>query len=290
MLSMTGFGRGEAAAPTAQIQLEMKSVNHRFLDVVVRLPREIASLEGVVVAAVKARLRRGRVEVHVARRTAGSGGDVSADVDLFQAYRREVTRLVGDEGGWSDSEITRFALAQPGVLREVPQRVDAELERDALMAACEAALDGMLAMRSREGAALQADLTTHLGVVEALSGEVANVAADVDARQAARLRERLAAFIETEADDRRVVQEAAILADKSDVAEELTRLKSHVVQFREAMDSVEPVGRRLEFLLQEMNREVNTIASKTGDHEVSRAVVGMKTSLERLREQAANVE
>jgi uncharacterized protein (TIGR00255 family) len=176
------------------------------------------------------------------------------------------------------------------VLNAVEQEADAIGEWDLILTALELAMSEMLDMRSAEGSALQADLQNNLDQIAALQGEVAEVQEGIAARLEKRLLERLDRLVQDRVDASRLASEVAVLADKADVSEELTRISSHCEQFSKALRSPSPVGRKLEFLLQELNREVNTIGSKAAEHPVSARVVEMKSVLERMREQAANVE
>ena len=288
--SMTGFGRGEAQGAQVQIEVEIRSVNQRFADVNTRLPAEYAGLEGAVVQAVKARVSRGKLDVAVRRATTRSDSQVRADKALFDAYLGALDPLLEGRSDAERAQAVSFALTQPGVVQVTAGAVDLTPETPVLLEAVAQALDALCAMRAREGAELRADLAAHLDQIETHVGAVEAVVEDLDARQRARIEARMTRLLEREPEAWRVAQEAALLADKADVSEELSRLRSHLLQLRESLEADEPVGRRLGFLLQEVNREVNTLGSKTVDHDVSARVVEMKTLLERLREQAANVE
>jgi uncharacterized protein (TIGR00255 family) len=289
--SMTGFGRGEASGVDVAVVVELRSVNHRFLDVQVRGPREYMAFEPGVQQAVKKAFRRGRIEVHVRRSPIRSLTRVRADPELFSAYVDAARSLyMAREELPDDAGIMQFALKQPGVIDVSSEEHDVLSEGDVLMTALEVAIDAMRSMRDAEGASLHGDMQRHLvSMIEQVEHVDAHVAG---LKQ--RLRERLERRVQRLLGDRfepwRLMQEVAILTERADVSEELTRLRSHALQFRDAMDRDEPVGRRLDFLLQEMNREINTLGSKAAEHPVSHLVVEMKAILERMREQAANVE
>ncbi len=288
--SMTGFGRGEAQVGGLTVVAEARSVNHRFLDVALRLPREHAPFDSEVQARVRAACRRGRVELTIKRQVSGSETSVVSDPDLFAAYVAAVEPMLAGRSDAERAAVLPVLLAQPGVLTTSGRELPAAIESEALLAAVEGALVAMVAMRSAEGVALAADVR---GLLDALASDAAEVSvhtADLSARLLARLQERLTRLVGEGVDPWRVAQEAAVLADRSDVAEELSRLQSHLDQAREALVSEDAVGRKLDFLVQELLREVNTLGSKTVDAPVSHRVVSMKTTIERLREQAANVE
>jgi uncharacterized protein (TIGR00255 family) len=288
--SMTGFGAGHGASGGEALDAEIRSVNHKFCEVKARLPRELAALETEAVKQVRERLARGGVDVSI-RRTGAAGGLVpKVDLELAAAYARayeELRARLGLAGGPTVADVA----AADGVLKLEERALDLGAAREALRAALSAALDGLVAMRAREGEALARDLEARLSAVEAL---VARAAALVP-RSVEHLRARLAERIEeltrgVPLDPARLAQEAALLADRTDVTEEVTRLGSHLAQARALLRSGEPAGRKLDFLVQEMHREVNTIGSKSQSAEIAALVVSAKAEVERLREQVQNVE
>lgn len=287
--SMTGFGRGVHESASGRVVVEVRSVNHRFLDVVARLPRELAEVESAVIREVKGRLRRGRVEVHVEVSEGDSGSQVRVDADL---YRQLVEAMAGLSGlDVDDPELRRLALQQPGVIALGPQAGgQRSLPAEVIQAAAAQAVGRLVEMREREGQELGRVIADALGALEREVAAVSEATADLTASLHQRLAERMRILVGQGVDDVRLLQEAGLMADKADVAEELDRLRSHLAQMNEAIGGEEPVGRRLEFLLQEAHREVNTLGSKVGEPQVRARVVEMKSILERLREQAANVE
>lgn len=290
MNSMTGYGRGEATNREIAVVVEMKSVNNRFLDVQLRVPREYMLLEPRIVERLKRDLVRGRVEVFV-RRTALEGSQqVQPDPALAESYRKAMLAVAQRLQRPAEEVTLSLVLAQPGVLTVTDREADALSEWDVVSAALEAALGELQQMRASEGRALQEDLGRHLDALLRLRAEVAAVADGVAERLKSRLEGRLQRLLADRVDPLRLAQEAAVLADKADISEELARLESHVAQFAEALAAAEPVGRKLDFLLQELHREINTIGSKSAEHPVSARVVEMKSVAERMREQAANVE
>ena len=288
--SMTGFGAGRAAEGAEAISVEAKSVNHKFCEVKARLPRELAALEGEVGRLVKARLARGAVEVFVRREGAAGGLVPQVNAALAQAWvaaLRELGRSLGVAGDVALVDLARVE----GVVKIAEQPPDLELAGRALALALGNALTALEVMRAKEGAALAADLAARLDAIERASVEAkVLVPQSVEA-----YRDRLAARVAelsrgVPVEPARLAQEVAIFADKSDVAEELTRLASHLVQARGLLDAPQPVGRSLEFVVQEMNREVNTLGSKSQSAGIAALIVTMKTELERIREQIQNVE
>jgi uncharacterized protein (TIGR00255 family) len=288
--SMTGFGAGRGSAGGEDVDVEIRSVNHKYAEVKVRLPRELAALEQEVVRAVKERLARGGIDVSVRRSTPGGGVVPRVDVAVAEAYARafqEIQARLGLPGALSLSDV----LAAEGVVRLEERAVDLDAAGEALRRAVAASLDALVAMRAREGEALARDLSTRLGSVEAAFGRVAELSPQVVEHYRARLEERIAELTRgVPLDPARLVQEVALFADRTDVAEEITRLRSHVAQVRHLLASAEPAGRKLDFLVQEMHREVNTIGSKSQSAELASLVVGLKAEIERMREQVQNVE
>lgn len=290
MKSMTGFGRGEASNGSITVVVEMKSVNNRYRDVQIRTPRVYGVVEGRIQKALKDRFARGRIDVFVRREVIGTEQTVRADPMLAEHYllaAQEVSkRLARDE----DTIPTAWILEQPGVLVIAERETDALAEWDLVSTALMLAADELERMRAQEGDALQRDLSEHLSQVTELRAEVASHAAGIVNRLHARIEERITRILADRVDPSRLAQEAAMLADKADVSEELARISSHCTQFAESLAASDPIGRKLDFLLQELNREINTIGSKAAETPVAGRVVDMKSVLERMREQAANVE
>ncbi|HVP61232.1 MAG TPA: YicC/YloC family endoribonuclease [Myxococcaceae bacterium] len=289
--SMTGFGTGRARAGDEEISVEVRAVNHKHLEVKVRLPRELSALEPAVLRAVRARCVRGAVEVAV-RRSAGmaSGAVPTVDAAMARAWR-EALRTVARAVELADVPTAAQIATQPGVVRMEEPVTDLGLAEGALDRALAEALDVLVAMREREGRALAADLWSRLGRVATLAGEVAELAPRTVESYRARLQERLAELLKgAPVDEARLVQEVALFAERTDVAEEATRLQAHLEAFRGFLAGVEPAGRRMDFLVQEMHREVNTTGSKSQSTEISTRIVELKAELERIREQVQNVE
>jgi uncharacterized protein (TIGR00255 family) len=288
--SMTGFGSGRGAASGEEIAVEVRSVNHKFCEVKVRLPRELSALEMEITRVVKDRLARGGIEVTVRR--AGPGGSMAPRVDaaLAEAYARahaEVAARLGLHGQVSLSDI----IAAEGVIRLDDREADLDAARAATEKALLLALEALGAMRAREGEALRRDLESRLATVEGLVVRVEALAPLAVEHHRARLAERVLELTRgIPLDPGRLAQEIALLAERTDVAEEVTRLRSHVAQARQLLGSGEPAGRKLDFLVQEMHREANTIGSKSQHAEISTVVVGLKAEIERMREQVQNVE
>jgi uncharacterized protein (TIGR00255 family) len=288
--SMTGFGAARGASGGEELDVEVRSVNHKFCEVKVRTPRELAALEIEAGRIVKERLARGGVEVAIRRPGGSSGLAPRIDLALAESYARALRELqarLGLPGALTLADV----VAADGVVRLEERSVDLDAAREALRRALSAALDALVQMRVREGEALARDLAARLELVEAAVGKVEALGPPALEHHRARLAERVQELARgVTVDPARLEQEIVLLADRTDVTEEVTRLRSHVAQVRALLGLAEPAGRKLDFLVQEMHREVNTIGSKSQSAEIAAVVVSMKAEIERMREQVQNVE
>jgi len=291
VVSMTGYGRAEGRGARTTVVAEARSLNHRFFETSVKLPRELTGAEPDLRRLVQGRVARGRVDVTVTlRRTAGALPSVRTDVALGLAYARGAQAL-GEAVGIAAEVSIADLLRLPGV---VTIQEGEEEDGDSAMllkSAVAEALDELCRMRQTEGAALARDLRSHVDALGAWLGAAEALLPAALARVQARLRERVEAILgEVPVDPGRLAQEVAMWAARSDVAEELARLGSHLAQFRALLMEGGAVGRKLDFLTQELHREVNTIASKADDAELVARVLEARTLVERIREQVQNVE
>ncbi len=292
MRSMTGFGTAAADTAWGRLSVEMRSLNHRFSEVSVRLPRELASLEERVRATVQRRIQRGRVEVAVARDGAApKPRAVRADLGLAREYLSAAADLAAALNLRGEVSLNQV-LAFPDVIRLEDAREDAGVIWVDLETIVTAALDNLVGMRQDEGARLAADAGARLLRIEELLAGVGERSRHVVVEYAARLRQRLSELLgEVGVDEDRLAAELALFAERSDITEEMTRLSSHLATARETVgEGGGAIGRKLEFLLQEMGRETNTIGAKANDLEISRTVISIKSELESLREQVQNIE
>lgn len=292
--SMTGYGKGSAELPGVRITVEFKTLNNRFADVRLRLPAELSSEESEIRRRVLTRVQRGRVEMSMdVERTATAGGGLSLNRPLVRAILDAAAEIGGDPEITGKIDVNTL-LALPNVL--VQSRPLADLDEDgraAIHRAVEGALDALDGERRREGEELRAEILGRLGKMEDLVREIRGHAADVPTTARRKLVERIEALALTiPLDAGRLAQETAYLADRCDVTEELVRLDGHVAQARALVErpDAEPVGKRLDFLLQEIHRETNTINSKAGDLEISRRALALKSESEKVREQIQNLE
>lgn len=285
---MTGYGRGEAISTGIRCVVECASVNRKGLEVACQLPRELAALEVVIRERVAHRIARGRINVGVAVMTAGAGSAAEIDRSLARDLLREIRSLQRDLALSGDVDVNTL-LGLPGVIR-TPQQTTADYE-PVITQALDTALIALSAMRAKEGRSLHRDLAKRLAALRKARIRMAKLAPEIVVRYRNELRARVErAGVQFPVDDMRLATEIALFAERCDVSEELTRLDSHFAQFAEKLDAAEPVGRALEFLTQEIYRELNTLGSKAGDSALTRLVVDSKVELDKIREQVLNVE
>jgi uncharacterized protein (TIGR00255 family) len=289
--SMTGFARAERALEPGTLAWELKSVNHRYLELSLRVPEEFRALEGEFRALIAASVRRGKLDATLYYRArAGSGTHLELDealLDELLARAGELARRAGDRLGALAPPSTLELLRWPGVLRE-SEGVPGALN-DAARATLADALTALADSRASEGARLGSFLESRCRQLEEAVGAIAKRLPELKARARTRLDERLAA-LDIEVNRDRLEQELAIVLTRLDVDEELDRLGSHVAETRRVLAGEEPAGRRLDFLMQEFNREANTLSSKSQDVDTTRAAVDLKVLIEQMREQVQNIE
>jgi uncharacterized protein (TIGR00255 family) len=292
MKSMTGYGRGESAQRGFKITVEVSSVNRKQTEISVNLPRDLEVLEAQIRDEINRRVARGRLTVRLAVHAAeGTAGRMRLNPSLAKAYAKELRGLARSLRLPDDVTLDMLARA-PGVLQPDEEIRDAEALWPGTAQALTKALEMMLKMREREGAWLSRDLKTRMARMRAGVARVKRRAPQVAEHYREQLLARIkSAGLESPAlEDERLLKEVFYFADHSDISEELTRLESHFHQFDDCVKSGEPVGRTLDFLAQEINREINTLGSKANDSMISREVVVLKAELEKFREQVQNVE
>jgi uncharacterized protein (TIGR00255 family) len=291
--SMTGFGRAEVQGDSIAVAVEARSVNHRHLDIALRLPRALTALELDARRLVQRRLERGRIDVSVQVTPLGSASTQRVHVDAALA-REYIARAqaLGIELGLTGAPTLDWVLERSGVMRlEDAEPAEPVAPWPVLEAALGQALDELVARRTAEGERLVEALRSLHAELATTVDAIAERAPAAVARREQRLRERLRALLaETAIDESRIVTEAAIWADKTDVTEELARLRAHLAELVLTLDKGGPVGRALDFLVQELNREINTVGSKADDLELSQAGLAAKGVLEKIREQVQNLE
>lgn len=292
MNSMTGFGSGRAANEQLDVTIEMKSVNSRYCDIICKVPRLFTAVEDEIRRMVKGSLARGKIEVSISYKSGTKGRTLTVDSALVQEVRHALVRE-----GFYESEREVPLSAVTAVSNECFSVEEVDITPDTIamlaMKAAEEAITNLLKMRAKEGEALRLDIEARLqtleNIVEAIDCHKTDVLTAYEERLRRRLDDMLSALGKT-VDEDRILQEVAIMADKTDISEEIVRFGSHVVQLRNTLNDTEPIGRKLDFLIQEMNREVNTMGSKGADLSITDRVVALKCELEKIREQIQNIE
>jgi len=289
--SMTGFGRGESARDGKKFTVEIKTVNHRFIDISIKCPRNLSFLEDKTRELILDKLHRGKIDVILTYEDNGEGNNVAvADVNLADSYVQAFQLLKERYDLKDDIGVSIFAKL-PDVIKIQKREEDHELLWEILKEALSEALENLVKMREAEGANLKSNL---LEKTQAISEKLEIIKArapmvPVDYKE--KLKERISLLLDKlELDEDRLAMEVALFADKCSIDEEIIRLESHLSQFRDTLESHEAVGRKLDFLVQEINREVNTIGSKANDLTITRAVIDIKSELEKIREQVQNIE
>lgn len=290
--SMTGYGRGEHEADGKRYIAEIKTVNNRYKDVIVRSPKSLQGVEDDVRTLVSERIKRGRVEVSLQMIREGEGTEYELELNmpLVQSYLRLFSRL-SEECGIKEKVRPDDLCQMKDVVVYKTEEVDLDQAKAAFRKAVETALDSCDLMRVKEGTAIKEDFIKRLGLIEDTIQEIKERSPLVVQEYQRKLHQRIEQMLQgVELDEARLAQEVAVFADRSDITEEVVRARSHLDQFRGIMSQEDAVGRKLEFLLQELNREVNTISSKSSDAFISAKSVELKAELEKLREQVQNVE
>lgn len=289
--SMTGYGRGTSEKDGRSFNVEMKSVNNRFLDITIKLPRHINALEDTIRKYVSQKISRGKVDIYI-NQDCYSKDDISIKLDeqMAQAYYNAFQKIKDRFGVIDDISVSLIAKS-PDVITVEKNEEDYDVIWQALKPAVDQALDMLIDMRLKEGVKLSKDIAERceliLGMVEDIESRSPELVEEYRQKISERVKEYLK---DVEIDETRLLNEVAFFADKANITEEIVRMKSHVAQLKSTLLSNEPVGRKLDFIVQEMNRETNTIGSKANDLYITNVVVNIKSELEKIREQIQNLE
>ncbi len=291
MRSMTGYGKGTASRDGLTVTAEIKTVNHKFFDWSIKMPKGFLFVEDDAKRAIAAEVQRGHVDVYLTvERDAGVADDYAVDGNLALKYVRTAENLAESTGVQYDVTVSSL-MKNPDIVSLKAAEIDDETAKSVVLEALGEALVGLVAMREKEGVTQVADISAKLDAIESALGEIASAApqvvADYRAKLAARIREALGDNLPEES---RIATEVALFADKCAIDEEISRLTAHIAAMRAHLKSTAPVGRKLDFLVQEMNREANTIGSKANDLRITERVLAIKNDIEKIREQAQNVE
>lgn len=290
MLSMTGYGRGNASGDDLSITMELSSVNRKGLEVNASLPREWQGMERTLCDEVRKAVSRGKVSIALRLETLGEQRGLSWDEAAVKSSIERLSTLAGEVNATFTPDADAL-LRLIGLLDTSGKLPDWEAILPVVQKALSLAIGQFVEMRKKEGGALAEDMQARLSLLKSWAGEIRSLSENTVPRYRELLLERLQkAGLELDIQDERVLKEISIFADKCDIAEELTRLESHFGQFEETLSITEPVGRKLDFLCQELFREINTVGSKANNIDVTRLVIEMKNELERIREQVQNIE
>ncbi|AEH48643.1 YicC/YloC family endoribonuclease [Parageobacillus thermoglucosidasius] len=288
--SMTGFGRSTQKNEQLSITVEMKSVNHRFCEISVRIPRQWVTFEDKIKKVILQHVKRGKVEVFV--NIEGDGlvkRKLHIDWDLMKEYYNSLQRA-NEQFSLRDQVTLSHLFQLEGVTEIIEEETENEELEQLLLAAVKEAAEQLASMRKQEGEALLADIQTQLSYIEKSVQAIERQAPFVIEYYRERLTKRIRELNPLPADESRILTEVAIFAEKSDINEELKRIRSHLQQVAATLEKDEPIGRKLDFLVQELNREVNTIGAKANDSLIAMQVVEMKSALEKIKEQVQNIE
>ncbi len=290
--SMTGFGRSTLSKEGREYQIEIKSVNHRYNDVNIKMPRSISYLEEVVKKCITSKIKRGKVDVFITfENNSETGKQIKINKELAKLYINNLKELAKEEKILSNIEVTDISKF-PDVLNVKNVTEDQTIEEE-LVDVVNEAVDSLYSMRKIEGEKISEDLLNRINNVETKILEISKLSTRLIEEYVVKLEERIKELLKTtnvEIDKNRLAQEVVIYADKCSVEEEITRLKSHVDQFRKMLSTDSAIGKKLDFIIQEMNRETNTIGSKSNNLEITNRVIDIKTELEDIREQIQNIE
>lgn len=290
--SMTGYGRGDSIKDSYRIKVEIKAVNHRYNEISVRMPRHISYLEESLKKLVKEKVSRGKVDVYInLEYIKESAIEVKVDIPLAKSYKKELENLI-EVLNLEDTVKLNNLLNISEIVKTERKELDEDLIWDCINEAMTIALENMVLMREKEGVELKTDMISKLENIETSIFNIVERSPSVVIEYKEKLKERIQDLLDNNIslDEDKISSEVAFFADKSSIDEEIVRLKSHIKQFYNILGESDPIGRKLDFLIQELNREINTIGSKANDVIISKYVVELKSELEKVREQIQNIE
>ena len=288
--SMTGYGRGNITKNEREYQIEIKSVNHRYLDISVKMPRQLSYLEDSIKKEISNKVKRGKIDVFIIfNNNSLEGRTIKINTELAHAYIEELKQLAKNENILSDIQVTEISK-YPDVLNIQNEQDDDKIKEEVIEVLNDA-IDNFISMRQTEGNKISEDLLKRLDYIQVKVNEIYKFSTGLIEEYVVKLETRIKEFLkDQEIDKQRLAQEVVIYADKCSVEEEITRLNSHILQFKNLLNSEEAVGKKLDFIVQEMNRETNTIGSKANNLDITNRVIDLKTEIENIREQIQNIE
>ncbi|WP_226665776.1 YicC/YloC family endoribonuclease [Metabacillus litoralis] len=290
VVSMTGFGRASKQINSCFFTVEMKSVNHRFLDVNLKMPKQFLGIEDKIRKIISHSISRGRLEVYINfEGELISNKTLKVDWQIIDQFVASLKKIKENHSIYDQISLDHILSFREGI-EVVEESISSDEFEDELIQLVEAAVKQLVDMRVVEGEQLKNDLTTRLKKLQEITFELEKIAPTVVENYRERIRKRVEEFVLGKLDENRILTEVALFADKADINEELTRIHSHIHQFIETLKEHEPIGRKLDFLVQELNREANTIGSKANDGLIAKNVVELKSIIEKLKEQVQNIE
>ena len=288
--SMTGYGKANLSKEQREYQIEIKSVNHRYLDISVKMSRQLSYLEETIKKEIMSKVKRGKIDVFVTfENNSLEGKEIKINEELAKAYVKELKKLAEEENLLADIQVNDIAK-YPDVLKIQNNQEDEKIKLEVLEVVGKAT-ENLVQMRKTEGSKLAEDLNQRLDNLKVKIEDISKLSTGLIEEYVVKLEERIKEILKNqEIDQTRLAQEVVIYADKCSIEEEVTRLRSHIAQFKTLLDSDEAIGKKLDFIIQEMNRETNTIGSKANNLNITNNVIDMKTEIENIREQVQNIE
>lgn len=288
--SMTGYGKANLSKNLREYQIEIKSVNHRYLDISVKMPRTLSYLEEDIKKVVSSKVKRGKIDVFVTfENNSTEGKDIKINTEIAKIYIDELKKLAKQENILSNIEVTEISK-YPDVL-SIKTTQDDDTIKQEVIEVTDMAVNKLISMRQIEGKKMVKDLLARIDVIVDKIKEISSLSTGLIEEYVVKLEGRIKEILKSqEIDKARLAQEVVIYADKCSIQEEVTRLDSHIYQFENLLNSDEAVGKKLDFIIQEMNRETNTIGSKANNLEITNGVIDIKTEIENIREQVQNIE
>ena len=289
--SMTGYGKSSNSINLRNYEIQIKSVNHRYLDISIKIPRELSYLEEDIKKEISSKTKRGKIDVFITfENNSLEGKDIKINSELARIYIKELKNLAEQENILSDIQVNDIAR-YPDVLKIQKNDNDDEIIKSEVIEIVKNATDGLVEMRKIEGIKISEDLLKRLDIIKQKVDEISGFSTGLIQEYVVKLEERIKQVLKNqEIDERRLAEEVVIYADKCSIEEEVTRLNSHILQFKTLLNSNEAIGKKLDFLTQEMNRETNTIGSKANNLDITKRVIDIKTEIENIREQVQNIE
>ena len=288
--SMTGYGKANLSEDAREYQVEIKSVNHRYLDISVKMPRVISYLEEEVKKEIASKVKRGKIDVFITfENNSTQGKEIKINIEIAKIYIDELKNLAKQENILANIEVTEISKF-PDVLSIKNEQEDETIKNELLETVSQATIK-LVQMRTNEGSKIAEDLSRRIKTIQEKVKDISSLSTRLIEEYVVKLEGRIKEILKNqEVDEARLAQEVVIYADKCSIEEEVTRLKSHISQFEKLLNSEEAIGKKLDFLIQEMNRETNTIGSKANNLEITNGVIDIKTQLENIREQIQNIE